>query len=191
MVNLTKFSTIPNKIITVDASTTSIAYAVFEDKKLVLNGKVEFLGKNVYEKISSAIGSVVDVIKDIAPEALVIERAIFINSPKTMSELSMVQGAILAGASLAGIKIFKGTNPIAWQTYIGNGKVTKDAKLLMRKENPERSESWYKQHEREARKQKTINFVNINYDLEITDNDIADAIGIGHYALRNWDKLGD
>jgi Holliday junction resolvasome RuvABC endonuclease subunit len=191
MVNLTRFSTIPNKIITVDASTTSIAYAVFEDKELVLNGKVEFLGKNVYEKISSAIGSVVDVIKDIAPEALVIERAIFINSPKTMSELSMVQGAILAGASLAGIKIFKGTNPIAWQTYIGNGKVTKDAKLLMRKENPERSESWYKQHEREARKQKTINFVNINYDLEITDNDIADAIGIGHYALRNWDKLGD
>ena len=191
MVNLTKFSTIPNKIITVDASTTSIAYAVFEDKKLVLNGKVEFLGKNVYEKISSAIGSVVDVIKDIAPEALVIERAIFINSPKTMSELSMVQGAILAGASLAGIKMFKGTNPIAWQTYIGNGKVTKDAKLLMRKENPDRSESWYKQHEREARKQKTINFVNINYDLEITDNDIADAIGIGHYALRNWDKLGD
>ena len=191
MVNLTKFSIIPNKIITIDASTTSIAYAVFEDKKLVLNGKVEFLGKNVYEKISSAIGSVVDVIKDIAPEALVIERAIFINSPKTMSELSMVQGAILAGASLAGIKMFKGTNPIAWQTYIGNGKVTKDAKLLMRKENPERSESWYKQHEREARKQKTINFVNINYDLAITDNDIADAIGIGHYALRNWDKLGD
>jgi Holliday junction resolvasome RuvABC endonuclease subunit len=190
MVNLTKFSTIPNKIITVDASTTSIAYAVFEDKELVLNGKVEFLGKNVYEKISSAIGSVVDVIKDIAPEALVIERAIFINSPKTMSELSMVQGAILAGASLAGIKMFKGTNPIAWQTYIGNGKVTKDAKLLMRKESPGKSESWYKQHEREARKQKTINFVNINYDLEITDNDIADAIGIGHYALRNWDKLG-
>ena len=191
MVNLTKFSTIPNKIITIDASTTSIAYAVFEGKKLILNGKVEFLGKNVYEKISSAIGSVVDVIRDIAPEALVIERAIFINSPKTMSELSMVQGAILAGASLAGIRMFKGTNPIAWQTYIGNGKVTKDAKLLMRKENPDRSESWYKQHEREARKQKTINFVNINYDLEIIDNDIADAIGIGHYALRNWDKLGD
>lgn len=191
MVNLSKFSSVPNRIISIDASTTSIAYAVFENKKLILSGKVEFLGKNVYEKISSAIGSVVDVIRNIAPEALVIERAIFINSPKTMSELSMVQGAILAGASLAGVKVFKGTNPIAWQTYIGNGKVTKDAKLLMRKENPDRSESWYKQHEREARKQKTINFVNINYDLEISDNDIADAVGIGHYALQNWDRLGD
>ena len=191
MVNLSKFSSVPNRIISIDASTTSIAYAVFENKKLILSGKVEFLGKNVYEKISSAIGSVVDVIRNIDPEALVIERAIFINSPKTMSELSMVQGAILAGASLAGVKVFKGTNPIAWQTYIGNGKVTKDAKLLMRKENPDRSESWYKQHEREARKQKTINFVNINYDLEISDNDIADAVGIGHYALQNWDRLGD
>lgn len=191
MVNLTKFSTIPDKIITIDASTTSIAYAVFENRKLVLNGKVEFLGKNVYEKISSAIDSVVSVIKNITPDALVIERAIFINSPKTMSELSMVQGAILAGASLAGVKVFKGTNPIAWQTYIGNGKVTKDAKILMRNDNPNRSESWYKQHEREIRKQKTINFVNINYDLEINDNDIADAIGIGHYALHNWDRLGD
>ena len=61
----------------------------------------------------------------------------------------------------------------------------------MRKLNPNKSESWYKQNEREVRKQKTINFVNINYDLEINDNDIADAIGIGHYSLNNWEKLGD
>lgn len=191
MVNLNKFISIPNKIISIDASTTSIAYAVFENKKLILNGKVEFSGKNVYQKISSAIDSVVDLMKRIDAEALVIERAVFINSPKTMSELSMVQGAILAGASLAGIRIFKGTNPIAWQSYIGNGKITKDAKVLMRKSNPGKSESWYKQFERDVRKQKTINFVNINYDLEIDDNDIADAIGIGHYALGNWEKLGD
>ena len=191
MVNLDKFINIPNKIICIDASTTSIAYAVFEKQSLILHGKVEFSGKNVYQKISSAIESVVNVIKEIGAEALVIERAVFINSPKTMSELSMVQGAILAGASLAGIKIFKGTNPIAWQSYIGNGKITKDAKLLMRKSNPGKSESWYKQFERDARKQKTINFVNINYDLQIDDNDIADAIGIGHYALSNWAKLGD
>jgi len=191
MVNLNKFIYVPNRIMSIDASTTSIAYAVFEGKQLVISGKVEFSGKDVYQKIASAIGSVVTVIQDLNPEAVVIERAVFINSPKTMSELSMVQGAILAGASLAGVKIFKGTNPIAWQSYIGNGKLTKDAKILMRKLNPNKSESWYKQNEREVRKQKTINFVNINYDLEINDNDIADAIGIGHYSLNNWEKLGD
>lgn len=191
MVNLNKFIYVPNRIMSIDASTTSIAYAVFDGKQLVISGKVEFSGKDVYQKIASAIGSVVTVIQDLNPEAVVIERAVFINSPKTMSELSMVQGAILAGASLAGVKIFKGTNPIAWQSYIGNGKLTKDAKILMRKLNPNKSESWYKQNEREVRKQKTINFVNINYDLDISDNDIADAIGIGHYSLNNWEKLGD
>jgi len=191
MVNLNKFIYVPNRIMSIDASTTSIAYAVFDGKQLVISGKVEFSGKDVYQKIASAIGSVVTVIQDLNPEAVVIERAVFINSPKTMSELSMVQGAILAGASLAGVKIFKGTNPIAWQSYIGNGKLTKDAKILMRKLNPNKSESWYKQNEREVRKQKTINFVNINYDLNISDNDIADAIGIGHYSLNNWEKLGD
>jgi Holliday junction resolvasome RuvABC endonuclease subunit len=191
MVNLNKFVYVPNRIMSIDASTTSIAYALFENERLILSDKVEFSGKNVYQKIASAIGSVVQTMQDVNPEAIVIERAVFINSPKTMSELSMVQGAILAGASLAGIKIFKGTNPIAWQSYIGNGKLTKDAKILMRKDNPDKSESWHKQHEREVRKQKTINFVNINYDLELTDNDIADAIGIGHYAIRNWERLGD
>jgi Holliday junction resolvasome RuvABC endonuclease subunit len=191
MVNLNKFIYVPNRVMSIDASTTSIAYALFENGKLVLSDKVEFSGKNVYQKIGSAIGSVVRTMQDVNPEAIVIERAVFINSPKTMSELSMVQGAILAGASLAGIKICKGTNPIAWQSYIGNGKLTKDAKILMRKANPDKSESWHKQNEREVRKQKTINFININYDLEITDNDIADAIGIGHYAIRNWEKLGD
>jgi Holliday junction resolvasome RuvABC endonuclease subunit len=191
MVNLNRFLILPIKIISVDASTTSIAYAVFENKKLVLSGKVEFSGKNVYQKISSAINSVVDLMKNINAEALIIERTVLINSPKTMSELSMVQGAILAGASLAGIKIFKGTNPIAWQSYIGNGKITKDARLLIRKNNLGKSESWYRQFERDLRKQKTVNFVNINYDLKIDDNDIADAIGIGHYALNNWKKLED
>jgi Holliday junction resolvasome RuvABC endonuclease subunit len=142
MVNLNKFIYVPNRIMSIDASTTSIAYAVFDGKQLVISGKVEFSGKDVYQKIASAIGSVVTVIQDLNPEAVVIERAVFINSPKTMSELSMVQGAILAGASLAGVKIFKGTNPIAWQSYIGNGKLTKDAKILMRKLNPNKSESW-------------------------------------------------
>jgi hypothetical protein len=27
------------------------------------------------------------------------------------------------------------------------------------------------------------------YDRTITDNDIADAIGVGHYAIHNWHKL--
>ena len=55
--------------------------------------------------------------------------------------------------------------------------------------NPGKSVSWLKAHEREIRKQRTIRFVNTIYDKQITDNDVADAIGIGWYATNNWKKI--
>lgn len=191
MVNLSNFTVKPNRIVSIDASTNNIAFAIFEGDKLVRSGKAIFSGANVFKKIASAVEIVHSVVKDMNVDALVIERAVFINSPKTMSELSMVQGAIIAGASLAGVKVFKGTNPVAWQSFIGNKVLTKIEKLDIVSKHPGKSKSSYKALERDIRKQRTINFVNINYDLEISDNDIADAIGIGHYALRNWEKLGD
>jgi Holliday junction resolvasome RuvABC endonuclease subunit len=191
MVNLSKFVSVPDTIISVDASTNNIAYAIFKNEQLVKYEKVVFSGTNVFQKIASAVKEVHEVLLNNGSAALVIERAVFINSPKTMSELSMVQGAILAGAALAGIKVFKGTNPVAWQSFIGNNVLTKAEKLEIVNANPGKSASYYKSAEREKRKQRTINFVNINYDINISDNDIADAIGIGHYAMRNWEKLGD
>lgn len=191
MVNLSNFVNIPDTIISVDASTNNIAYAIFKNKELIKYEKVVFSGNNVFQKIASAVSEVHKVLLDNGSSALVIERAVFINSPKTMSELSMVQGAIIAGAALAGIRVFKGTNPVAWQSFIGNNVLTKVEKLDIVAKHPDKSKSYYKTLEREIRKQRTINFVNINYDLSINDNDIADAIGIGHYALRNWEKLGD
>jgi Holliday junction resolvasome RuvABC endonuclease subunit len=191
MVNLSNFVNKPNRIVSIDASTNNIAYAIFEGDNLVRSGKAQFVGTDVFKKISSAVQIVNEVVREMNVDALVIERAVFINSPKTMSELSMVQGAIIAGASLAGVKIFKGTNPVAWQSFIGNKVLTKAEKLEIVSRYPGKSKSYYKAAERDVRKQRTINFVNINYDLSINDNDIADAIGIGHYSLRNWEKLGD
>jgi Holliday junction resolvasome RuvABC endonuclease subunit len=191
MVNLSNFVNKPNRIVSIDASTNNIAYAIFEGDNLVRSGKAQFVGTDVFKKISSAVQIVNEVVREMNVDALVIERAVFINSPKTMSELSMVQGAIIAGASLAGVKIFKGTNPVAWQSFIGNKVLTKAEKLDIVSRYPGKSKSYYKAMERDIRKQRTINFVNINYDLSIDDNDIADAIGIGHYSLRNWEKLGD
>ena len=42
--------------------------------------------------------------------------------------------------------------------------------------------------ERNLRKERTIRFVNTIYDRNITDNDVADACGIGHWAINNWSK---
>jgi hypothetical protein len=79
-------------------------------------------------------------------------------------------------------------SPITWQNFIGNKKISKDEQLFIRSQYPNKSLSWYKSHERNLRKERTIRFINTIYDRSITDNDVADACGIGHWALSNWDK---
>jgi Holliday junction resolvasome RuvABC endonuclease subunit len=181
----------PKTICSIDASTNSLAFALFDTQQKTLGvvGKINFEGSNTYEKVMDA-GKKVKAFFDYYGgfEAIVIEHTVFMNSPKTAADLALVQGAILGAAGQSGTKIIGKVSPITWQNYIGNKKISKDEKLYIRSQSPGKSESWFKSFERELRKQRTINFINIQYDRTISDNDVADACGIGHWALKNWDK---
>ena len=179
----------PKTICAIDASTNSLAFALFVDNDLNSIGKIHFDGNNTYEKVMDA-GKKVKAFFDIYGgfEAIVIEHTVFMNSPKTAADLALVQGAILGSAGQSGTKVIGKVSPITWQNYIGNKKISKEEQLLIRAQNPGKSVSWYKAYERMLRKERTINFININYDRTITDNDVADACGIGHWAVKNWDK---
>jgi Holliday junction resolvasome RuvABC endonuclease subunit len=182
---------IPKRICSIDASTNSLAFAVFDTftKTLISFGKINFEGKDTYEKVMDA-GKKVKAFLDYSGgfEAIVIEHTVFMNSPKTAADLALVQGAILGAAGQSGTKIIGKVSPITWQNFIGNKKISKEEQLLIRSQIPGKSESYYKAHERMLRKERTINFVNINYDTNIEDNDVADACGIGHWSLSNWGK---
>jgi hypothetical protein len=179
----------PKTICAIDASTNSLAFALFVDNDLNSIGKIHFDGNNTYEKVMDA-GKKVKAFFDIYGgfEAIVIEHTVFMNSPKTAADLALVQGAILGSAGQSGTKVIGKVSPITWQNYIGNKKISKEEQLFIRAQNPGKSVSWYKAYERMLRKERTINFININYDRTITDNDVADACGIGHWAVKNWDK---
>lgn len=185
----------PNTICAIDASTNSLAFALFntQDKNLGVVGKINFKGKDTYEKVMDA-GQKVKAFFDYYGgfEAIVIEHTVFMNSPKTAADLALVQGAILGSAGQSGTKVIGKVAPITWQNFIGNKKISKDEKLYIRSQNPGKSDSWLKNYERELRKQRTINFINVQYDRNIVDNDVADACGIGHWAMKNWAKaVGD
>lgn len=174
----------------IDASTTSLAFAVFVEGKVELVGKINFEGTTVYEKVSDAARKSLGFFAEFPDvQGLVIEHTVFMNSPKTAADLALVQGAILGAASQAGIEIIGAVNPIAWQNYLGNKKFSKEEQFKLTQEHPDKSKSWYKNKERELRKLRTISLVEINYDRVISDNDVADAVGVGHYALHNWDKI--
>lgn len=191
MVNLSKLINKPHRVCSIDASTNSLAFAIFHGDSLVKFGKIKFDGINTYSKVAdSAKKSVAffELYKDDI-DAVIIEHTVYLNSPKTAADLALVQGSLLGAAAQNGIRLAGSINPITWQTYIGNGKLTKEEKIQIRKDNPGKSESWYKNFEREFRKLRTINVTNIEYTIDNHDNDVADAIGIGHYAINNWGKV--
>jgi Holliday junction resolvasome RuvABC endonuclease subunit len=189
MVSLAKMINKPSKICSIDASTNSLAFAIFHDDKLVKFGKIKFSGMNTYARVADATRKASALFSKFDIDSVVIEQSVYLNSPKTLVDLSMVHGAIIGGIMSARSIPVKSVPPIAWQTFIGNGKLTKEEKLKLRNENPGKSESWYKNFEREFRKQRTIRIMNINYDIDNDDNDVADAIGIGHYSINNMHKL--
>jgi Holliday junction resolvasome RuvABC endonuclease subunit len=181
----------PDTICAIDASTTSFAFALFDTKQgnLGVVGKIYFDGKTIYEKVMDA-GQKVKAFIDYYGgfESIVIEHTVFMNSPKTAADLALVQGAILGAAGQSGTKVIGKVSPITWQNYIGNKKISKEEQLVIRAQNPGKSVSWYKAYERMLRKERTIKFINTIYDRTIEDNDVADACGIGHWAMSNWTK---
>ena len=179
-----------NKFISIDASTNSIAFAVFQNDELFKYGKINFEGKTTYQKVVDASKKLYSFFNEFDQFThVVIEQTAFLNSPKTLSDLAMVQGAIIGVIGMTGNVYVNSVPPIAWQTFIKNGRLTTPEKQLIRNEYPGRSDAWYKNREREFRKQRTIDFVNKRYGKSVSDNDVADAIGIGHYAIFNWEKL--
>lgn len=178
----------PKQFCAIDASTNSLAFAIFEDKKIIACGKINFAGLTTYDKVMDSARKTRAFFDNFNFEAIIIEHTVFMNSPKTAAQLAMVQGALLGAASMSGVKKIGSVSPMTWQNFIGNKKLTKEEKHEIQKSNPGKSVSWFKNEERKIRKQRTINFININYDKQLDDDDVADACAIGHWALSNWDK---
>jgi len=179
----------PRSFCAIDASTLSLAFAFFVDGELGRYGKITFSGNTIYEKLSDTAHKTTSLFKAVPIDCIVIEKTIFANSPQVAANLSLSQGALIGGAAIGGVTKIYGVAPMSWQSYVGTRLLTIDEKQKIRNANPNKSTSWYKAQEREQRKQKTISTVNKRFSIDISDNDIADACGIGMFAVDNWKKV--
>jgi hypothetical protein len=179
----------PSSFCAIDASTLSLAFAFFINGELGRYGKVTFSGNTIYEKLSDTAHKTISLFKAMPVDCLVIEKTIFANSPQVAANLSLSQGALIGGAALGGVTKIYGVAPMSWQSYVGTRLLTTDEKQKIRNASPGKSSSWYKAQEREQRKQKTISTVNKRFDINLSDNDVADACGIGMFAVDNWKKV--
>ena len=179
----------PDSFCAIDASTNSMAFSYFINQELVSYGKIKFSGNNIYDKIGDTSHKVHAFFSSFPTDCIIIEKTIFANSPQVAANLALSQGALIGAAKLGGVKKVYGVTPMAWQAYIGTRLLTKEEKENLRMINPGKSNSWYKTQEREKRKQKTIFTVNLEFNIDTDDNDVADSCGIGMYCLNNWAKV--
>jgi len=179
----------PRDFCAIDASTHSMAFAYFKNHKLSKYGKIRFSGESIYEKLGDTASKTKLFFQSCPTKTIIIEKTIFANSPLVAANLALSQGALIGSAQLSGVESVYGITPMAWQNFIGTRLLTKEEKEIIRKRTPDKSNSWYKNQEREQRKQKTINTINEHFEIKVDDNDIADACGIGLFSLKNWEKV--
>lgn len=180
---------LPTSFCAVDASTNSLAFAFFLNGELEKYGKIRFLGSTIYDKLGDTVYKTRGLFNVLPTENMIIEKTIFANSAQVAANLALSQGALIGGAKIGGVRNVYGVAPMSWQSYVGTRLLTTDEKQKIRQTHPNKSNSWYKSQEREQRKQKTISTVNSKFNIKLDDNDIADACGIGMFALDNWFKV--
>jgi Holliday junction resolvasome RuvABC endonuclease subunit len=175
--------------VAVDSSTTSIAFAYVHNNKIAKYGKMEFKGNGIYQRIGDISLKTEGLFKALPAKCLVIESSFYSNNPKTSTNLALAQGAILGAASVMGVKRLGSVVPIQWQSGINNKAFTKEQKAQVMEDFPGKSKGWYQNKVRNLRKQVTIDYVNNRYGLSVTDNDVADALGIAAFVAANSQKV--
>ena len=121
------------------------------------------------------------MLTELKSDYIAVEGAILVRSPDAVIKLSYVYGVVIAELMASGAKVIT-ISPTSWQAFIGNKNPTKADKESIRARFPDHSDSWYKSKIREMRKQRTVDYFNSKYSLQLEDFDVADSFGIAHYS---------
>lgn len=171
-----------SRVMGIDCSTYSLAFCVFWNRKPVKWGKINFDGATVFDRLKDASQKVQALLSQFDCDFIAMEGAILASNKnvKVTIDLSLVYGAVLAQLLVGRAKVIHVT-PLEWQRAIGNPAFTPTETKALKKVHPGKSASWYTNHKRTIRKQRTLDFVN-KWGLGLTDDDVGDAAGIAWYA---------
>lgn len=176
------------RIMGIDVSSKSFAFSIFENGKITHWGEIDLPGDLTQrlvalrlrlEALSTVFGKL---------DAVVMEKAIFVNSTSTASILS--QSAGVTKSVMAEHSDFFEVMPTEWYKVIKNMPKSKKDKDLFKKNNPGKSASWYTAQFRQQRKQFTIDWIKSEYGLDIESDNKADAIGVGFWLIKTGGKRG-
>lgn len=150
-------------ILSLDVSTTSTGYAIYVDGKLEQYGAIKYKSKNFIERVNYMADTIQAIHATYGITHIVIEDTYVskkVNNISTVKKLCMAQGIIIRAVHTA--KVIQ-VYPVSWKSYfnIVGGK-----------------------NKRKEQKATSITKANSLFNLELKDDDVADAILLGYYAIN-------
>ena len=173
------------RVIGIDCSTQSLAYAIFDNGKAVTCGEIFFNGSDVYERLNDARRKTQALVDSglMVGDYVGMEAAIAGKSSQVTIKLSYVYGAVLSVLMQNKMKV-ETVYPITWQTYIGNPNLKKHEKEQLRIDHPGRKDSWYQNEGRKMRKQRTLDFAKQYFQIPGNSDNVGDAVGVAYYTSK-------
>lgn len=164
-----------------DMSTNSFAYSIFNEQRLTNWGLITYKGRSTFERLADGQRKLLAVRPLFAHvEQIIFEGSVYVQNKSTVILLAYSYGMALSAILPEGAEIHQ-VAPITWQSAIGNKILTADQKKVIKAANPGKSEPQYKELYRQFRKQRTVDWVNTRFGISVTDDNVADAIGVGAY----------
>ena len=173
------------RVIGIDASTNSLAFAIFEGETPIQCGEIKFKGSSVFERLKDAKRKTKALVDAgvLVGDYIVIESAIMVRNVQTAIDLAYVYGAILGELGMATKQLEK-VAPISWQSGIGNPNLKTAEKAAIQAEFPGKSKSWYQNKGREIRKGRTLAIARQYFAIADGSDNVGDAVGIALFASR-------
>jgi Holliday junction resolvasome RuvABC endonuclease subunit len=172
-----------SRVMGIDASTKSIAFAVLEGDQLVRCGEIILVGSTVYERLVDARRKMEVLVNIFDVNFVAMEKAVMVRSAEVGLKMAMVFGAVLSVLLDRGAQVVE-VYPIQWQSYIGNKNYTQKQKAQVKVDFPGKSATWYKAKIREQRKQFTLDWVEETYGVKLESDNVSDAFGLAYYAAQ-------
>lgn len=173
------------RVIGIDASTNSLAFAVFEGETPIKCGEIKFNGSNVFERLKDAKRKTRGLVKAgvLKGDYIAIESAIMVRNVQTAIDLAYVYGAILGELGLATNNLEK-VAPISWQSYYGVPNLKAHEKIAIQEEFPGKSKTWYQNKGRQIRKQRILDKSRKYFEIADGSDNVGDAVGIAYYVAN-------
>lgn len=174
-----------SRVIGIDASTQSLAFAVFEDEKPVMCDEIFFEGQTVFERLKDAKKKTKALVDSgvLKADYVAIEAAIMVRNIETAIDLAYVYGGIIGELMENNPQVHK-VYPITWQAAIGVPNLKKAEKEQIEKDNPGRKPSWYKNEGRKLRKSRILAIAKKQFSIPTDSDNIGDACGLALYASK-------